>query len=34
MGDDIMGRKKTHEEFMRDFYKKNSNAENKESLGD
>ena len=29
-----MGRKKTHEEFMRDFYKKNSNAENIEILGE
>ena len=29
-----MGRKLTHEEFMERFYKKNSNAENIEILGE
>ena len=29
-----MGRRKTHEEFIRDFYAKNKNAENIEILGE
>lgn len=34
MGDDIMPRRLTHEEFMEKFYEKNKNAENIEILGE